>query len=237
MRSIIPFFVILSITALLIAPVSAQYDTYPTVIVNYREIRMVPEDFSFLSMQAPPFSSEVTLSNLLSSNNTFFWEPLGNYNATFVQEPDVSTFTVVQVNNSGFFQTIVGLSSDNQTLKWVRHLDTTIASNFTVVVEEAIDFFADEDRYWGLCEEIVVLPGSLVNLDDEYIWRFKFHLVAESQRWTLLFDTSGSLLTYHATTIPCACCDNSLPVIILGGVILAVVIFGIYSLKYGAPGK
>ncbi|MBD3406632.1 MAG: hypothetical protein GF411_11000 [Candidatus Lokiarchaeota archaeon] len=237
MRRFASVLLVVSIMVLLAGPIRAQDSTYPTVTINFRELRMVPEDFSSLSQTAPPFSNNATLKTLLSNNDTLFWEPIGSRNATYQIDSESSTFAIVQVNSTGFYQKLVGLSPDNQSIQWIAPLSEAISNNFTNVVVEAIDFFADEGRYWGLCEEIVVLPGGLVNQEDNFVWRLTFHLIAEAQRWTLLLNSSGTLLSYQATTIPCISCCNTIPVIVFGGVILAIAILGIYALKNGAPWK
>jgi hypothetical protein len=193
--------------------VRAQEVEYPVVVVEYRELRLVPEDFTALTSIATPFSNEPELVELLDT--ALFWEPLGSRNGDFTENESLSTYGIVAINETGFYETLVGLSMNNQSLEWAIPLNSSIAGNFSKVVITATDFFANDDLYWGLCEEIVVIPGILVGHEFNAIWRLNFHLVAESEQWTLLIDTSGNLIDTLFVTIPCPLCPYGPLVIIL----------------------
>lgn len=214
------------IALLLVVPVCGQ-DDLVVVRVGYRELHIVPERTDGLVLQYRPFSSDPVLNELVTDNDTLFWEGIGQYNANLTPDTTASTFSIVQINETGFYQTNIGLSTDNQTLLWVSHLDSAITSNFSIVVENATDFFANDNRYWGLSEEIIVLPGSLVDQVEHYVWRFVFHLVAEGEQWTLLLSSSGDILSLSAADIPCSDCTDWTSIIILGSLISSVVIFGV----------
>ena len=155
------------------------------VVVNYRELRLAPEDLTALTAISPQFTSNHALSELLADNDTLFWEPLGGSDRDLSANSSVSSFAVVQINETGFYETIIGLSPDNQTLEWVASLNSSVSANLSTIVVAATDFFTEDGRYWGLCEEIVVLPGHLVGIDVDYVWMLTFHLIAESERWTV----------------------------------------------------
>ncbi|MHA1928152.1 MAG: hypothetical protein ACTSV2_06200 [Candidatus Thorarchaeota archaeon] len=219
-------FAIAVIVLLLAVPVHAQDDV---VIVNvgFRELQIVPERTDGLVTQDTPFSSDPVLVELVTDNDTIFWEGIGQYNAAFTVDTTSSTFSFVQINETGFYQTNIGLSTDNISLQWLSQLDSAITSNFSTVVENATDFFANDNHYWGLCEEIVVLPGSLVNLAETYVWRFLFRLVAEGEHWTLLLNSSGELLSSSVVNIPCQSCTDWTSIIALGSLIGTVAIFAV----------
>jgi hypothetical protein len=211
--------------------VYAQDSNYPTIVVDYRELRIVPEDFSSLKSVAPPFSNNHALIDILSSNNTWFWEPLGSFNDNFSENSTLSTYAIVTINETGFCETLVGLSKNNQSLIWTALLSTSISANFSKVVHIATDFFANDDIYWGLCEEIVVIPGNLVGFDFTAVWRLAFHLIAESERWTLLIDTSGNLLDTAFVTIPCPLCPYS-PFIVVGiSIVVALCVVAVVYIR------
>ncbi|TFF68643.1 hypothetical protein EU520_00015 [Candidatus Thorarchaeota archaeon] len=203
--------------------VSSQSTGYPKVVVDSREITLVPEDTSTLLSSTPIFDSDATLSSLLDSDDTLFWEAIGSYDSALEPTSGVSAFGIVQINESGFFQQVVGLSEGNDSLLWVSELDYPGTTNFSIVGSSAVDFFVDDGRYWGLCEEIVILPGSLVGENHEIVWRFRFHLVAESERWVLLLDSTGSILRAQSEALPCpTCCQyTDLLVIVLASIAVA----------------
>lgn len=193
----------------------AQETEYPILVVDYRELRIVPEDNTALTTLAPPFSNEPRLIELLNDNTTYFWEPLGSINSDFTENLSLSTYAIVRINDTGFYETIVGLTSNNQSLLWVTTLNESISAKFSKVILTATDFFANDDIYWGLSEEIVVIPGVLVGLDFKALWRLTFHLIAESEWWTILIDTSGNLIDTSFVTIPCPLCPYY-PFVIIG---------------------
>jgi len=210
-------------------PVSAQSTDYPVITVGYRELRLSPEDLFQLTVSVPLFASEPTLTSIVSDNDTVFWEALGPTGQGLTLNESVSTFALVQMNHTGFFQFLAGLTPDNITLQWAVYLNDSITGNFSTVVTAATDFFAEDGHYWGLCEELVVLPGSLVGQSINIVWRARFHLVAESEEWTLLLDSSGGILDTYSEKLPCkACADYTVPVVV--GVSVAVL--AILSLLY-----
>ncbi|NOR39177.1 MAG: hypothetical protein GQ580_06290 [Candidatus Thorarchaeota archaeon] len=220
--------VIAAALILLIAlPVTAQDSDYPVVVVNYRELRLAPEDLTVLTAISPQFTSNHTISELLADNDTLFWEPLGGSDRDFSANSSVSSFAVVQINETGFYETVIGLSSDNQTLEWIASLNSSASANFSTIVIAATDFFVDDGRYWGFCEEIVVLPGHLVGLDVDYVWRLTFHLTAESERWTLLLESSGFILDTQYSQIPCQTCYDYSLLIAGAAIVTAIVVFAL----------
>ncbi len=219
---------IIAVLVLLIAvPVAAQDSDYPVVVVDYRELRLVPEDLTALPAINLQFTSNHALSNLLADNDTLFWEPLGGTNRDLSSNSSVSSFAVVQINETGFYETIIGLSPDNQTLEWVASLNSSVSANFSDIVIAATGFFVDDGRYWGLCEEIVVLPGHLVGFDVDHVWRLAFHLVAESERWTLFIESSGQILDTQFSQLPCQTCFDYSLLIAGAAIVTAVVVFAL----------
>ncbi len=194
-------------------PIRAQ-ESFPVITVNYREIRLVPEDTTTLTSQHSVFLKNPSLYNILSSNSTIFWEAIGGINPDMSPNNTVSTFALVQINITGYFQCMAVLSHDNNTLVNLTLFGPEHDGEFVSIIESATDFFAESDHYWGLCEEIVIIPGTLVNLNSSYVWRLRFHLVAESERWTLFLNSTASILSARFTKIPCKACSNSLLVII-----------------------
>jgi len=220
--------VIASALILLIAvPVTAQDSDYPVVVVNYRELRFVPEDLTELTAISSQFTSNHALSDLLADNDTLFWEPLGGSDRDLSANSSVSSFAVIQINETGFYETIIGFSPDNQTLEWVSSLNSSVSANFSTIVLAATDFFAEDGRYWGLCEEIAVLPGHLVGLDVDHVWRLTFHLTAESEKWTLLLESSGFILDTQYLQIPCQTCYDYSLLIAGAAIVTAIVVFAL----------
>ena len=193
-------------------PVNAQ--TYSVVTVDYRELQLVPEDISELS-NMEVFQTEVQLSSLLGDNDTMFWEPIGSYDASFTLNSSISSYAIVQVNQTGFYQTIVALDSQTMELEWYKLVNSSFCDNYTLAVRTATDFFADDGHYWGLSEEIVLVPGEYVGLGFKAIWIFKFYLVGETERWTLMIDTDGVLQNYQFQDVPCQNCTDYTPFVIL----------------------
>jgi len=220
------FSIVLALIVFLLAvPVYGQ-DDLVTMRVGYRELQIVPEGTDGLVSEYDPFSSNTFLNELVTNNDTLFWEGIGQYGADLTTDTTASTFSIVQINETGFYQTNIGLSIDNQTLLWTSQLDSDITSNFSAIVESATDFFADDNLYWGFCEEIILLPGDYVEMEEPLVWRFKFHLVAESERWTLFLDQSGDVLFSTFEDIPCQSCFDWTPVFVFVSVLAAVSIFG-----------
>jgi len=212
-----------TLVLLIAVPVAAQDSDYPVVVIDYRELRFAPEDLTALTAVSPQFTSNQGLSDLLSDNDTLFWEPLGGSDRNLSPNSSVSSFAVVQINETGFYETIIGFSPDNQTLEWIASLNSSVSANFSTIAIAATDFFVDDGRYWGFCEEIVVLPGHLVGFDVNHVWRLIFHLVAESERWTLFIESSGQILDTQHSQLPCQTCyDYSL--LIAGAAIVTVVV-------------
>ncbi|MEE9352849.1 MAG: hypothetical protein V3U94_00335 [Candidatus Thorarchaeota archaeon] len=220
--------VIAAVLVLLIAvPVAAQDSDYPVVVVNYRELRLAPEDMTALTAISSQFTSNHALSDLLADNDTLFWEPLGNSGRDLSANSSVNSFAVVQINETGFYETIIGLSPNNQTLEWIASLNSSVSANFSIIVVAATDFFVDDGRYWGFCEEIVVLPGHLVGLEVDHVWRLIFHLVAESERWTLFIESSGQILDTQYSQLPCQTCYDYSLLIAGAAIVTAVAVFAL----------
>ncbi len=220
--------VIAAALILLIAvPVAAQDSDYPVVVVNYRELRLAPEDLTALTAISSQFTSNHALSDLLADNDTLFWEPLGGSDRDLSANSSVSSFAVVQINETGFYETIIGFSPDNQTLEWVAFLNSSVSANFSTIAIAATDFFVDDGRYWGFCEEIVVLPGHLVGFDVDYVWRLIFHLVAESERWTFFIESSGQILDTQYSQLPCQTCYDYSLLIAGAAIVTAVAVFAL----------
>jgi hypothetical protein len=216
-----------ALVLLLAVPVASQDSDYPVVVVDYRELRLVPEDLTALTTISPQFTGNHALSDLLSDNDTLFWEPLGGSDRNFSANSSVSSFAVIQINETGFYETIIGLSPDNQTLEWVAFLNSSVSANFSTIVVAATDFFAEDGRYWGLCEEIAVLPGHLLGFDMDYVWRLTFHLMAESERWALLLDSSGFILDTQYSQIPCQTCYEYSLLITGAAIVTALVVLAL----------
>ena len=212
-------------------PIPAQSTDYPVITVGYRELRFSPEDLPQLAVSVPLFSSDPTLTGIVSDNDTVFWEALGPAGQDLELNESVSTFALVQLNHTGFFELLAGLSPDNTTLQWAVYLNDSITGKFSTVVIAATDFFAEDGRYWGICEEFAVLPGFIVGQSINIVWRAKFHLVAESEEWTLLLDSSGAILDTHFEKIPCkACADYAVPVVV-GVSVAALVALSVLLLR------
>ncbi len=215
---------LLLLSLLPLMPVNAQ--SYSVVTVDFRELQLVPEDMHELS-SIDAFQSEEELAALLEDDDTMFWEVIGSYDASFASNSSLSSYAIVQVNQSGFYQTIVALNAQTMDLEWYEFVDSNFTENYTLAVTTATDFFADDGHYWGLSEEIVLVPGEYVGLDFSAIWLFKFYLVGETERWTLMIDTNGFLQNYLFSDIPCQDCTNYTPLVIVAfsaSIILVVMV-------------
>jgi hypothetical protein len=207
---------------------SSAQSTYPVINLGYKEIRLVPDDFELLVGEAPAFGTDPTLSNLIAENSTIFWEALGQFGSDLSVNSSVNSYSIVQINDTGIFITVVGLDSTLQSVDWIDVLPQALAENYSLILDRATDFFSDDGHYWGLCEELMVLPGGLVERTEEVVWRLVFYLVAEGERWTLLYSTNGVHLDTLSIPIPCQSCDNSLYVILgVSGAVSAIVVIGI----------
>ncbi|MGY5875422.1 MAG: hypothetical protein RTU30_06730 [Candidatus Thorarchaeota archaeon] len=215
--------ILLLTISLTILPMTKAQDDYPVVYVDFVELRLVPEDITDLVSSIPLFTTDPTLALLLTENDTLFWEGLGQTGMDLSQNDSVSTIAIIQLNESGFFQTLVGLSLDNDSVLWTQVLDIPATGNFSVVTNDTVQFFVDQDKYWGLCEEIVLLPAHLNPHDVDIVWRFTFHLVEDSERWVLYVDTAGQVVDSHVTTIPCESCSLC-PLPIIVGISVSIVI-------------
>ncbi len=209
---------------ILFPSVSGQSD-YPTYVFNFIEIRVVPEDFSALQ-DIPIFSTNEELSTLLEDEETVFWEELGPTDKDLSLNQTFNSFAIVQVNETGIHQSVVALSTDNETLLWVESLDANLTNTFLEALNSTIQFFEDANKYWGLCEEIMLLPGHFNDLAAPF-WRFAYHLIAESEKWILLVDLDGHLLHSALQDLPCQSCDLCYIPIILGvtGVLIISILF------------
>lgn len=223
--------IFLLLVPMIIPCVSAQDVT--VVTVGYRELQLVPEDTSNLTRTVNAFDVEPALVSLLKDNQTFFWQQLGGFNENLTQDPSLSSYAIVQMNQSGFYEKIVALNSETGNLEWIRPLQGQITENYSLVVQAATDFFANDGHYWGLSERIVVVPGMDVGINSAALWIFKFHLVAESERWTLYIDTDGVIQGSSSQEIPCQSCNNNsvLVVLALSTSVVVVVLAGTYLRK------
>ncbi len=204
----------MAILGLLILPVYAQ--DRRVVRIGYRELQLAPEDMSALSDSIEAFRTNPELQQLIQDNDSLFWEKLGGFDESFESNISVSTYAIVRINETGFFQTVVALNSETDNLEWVRTLDQSFTLNYSLAVRTATDFFVDDGHYWGVCEEIVVVPGTNYGLDSKAVWLFRFYLIGESERWTLLIDTNGFLQDYLFEDVPCQTCTDYTVLVIIG---------------------
>ena len=225
---ILSIIVLVLLPMLLIPPVQAQ-DT-PVVTVDFRELRFSPEDTAPLVISHDAFRTDATLSSMLDGNITLFWEDLGGFDSNLGIDSDVSSYALVSINDTGFFQTIVALDVADNSLEWIQPLNTSLSANYSIAVRTATDFFADDGHYWGLCEELILLPGSSVGQSVVAVWRFKFYLVGETERWTLLIDTDGNMLSFDFEDVPCQNCIDYTPFVIVGftSAIVFVIVVAVY---------
>lgn len=186
----------------------------------------MPEDFDRLQSLEPIFSTNPELKRILDSNSTMFWTSLGQTGYDLSENQSVRSYAISQVNTSGFNQQIVALSPDNGSLLWIEYVPLELQANFSIAILEATEFFINSSRYWGLCEKIVLIPGSTAELEVEVVWKVSFYLVAESERWSLYLGTEGSLLRVESLDIPCQSCVDYTPVIV-------VVLASIIALPFG----
>ncbi len=201
--------------------VVAQAETYPTVNIGYIELQLEPSDFSPLTTSFAPFRENEEIVTILAHNSTMFWTALGPVGENLEVNHSVSAFAIVQINNTGFYETLIALTTDNQTLEWVSPLSSETIANFSIVAEAATSFFSDDGHYWGLCEEFIVLPGSAMGQSLNHVWRLTFHLVAEGERWMLILDDNGNILTTQAWDIPCQSCPDPLPMLLGTSLVIA----------------
>ncbi len=217
-------FVLLLVVSIVIPTVSAQ-DGYPVFVIDFREVRFSPEDKTSLQNSFAIFRTEPSLTTLLDGNNTLFWEHLGGFDENLNEDSSLNSFGLSKVNESGFYQTIVALNAESGDLEWVRELNETLSENFTAAIRTATNFFADDGHYWGVCEEVMIVPGSSVELSQRAIWNFKFYLVGETERWSLQIDTDGNLLAFQFQDIPCQDCTDYTPLVIIGFASAIVLVF------------
>ncbi|MGY5854806.1 MAG: hypothetical protein RTU92_14655 [Candidatus Thorarchaeota archaeon] len=215
--------ILLLAVSLAVLPIIRAQDEYPVVYVDFVELRLVPEDITNLVSSIPLFTSDSELISLLGENDTLFWEALGQTGMDLSHNQSVSTIAIIQLNETGFFQTLVGLSSDNESALWKHVLDIPAVDNFSVVTNSTVQFFVDQDKYWGRCEEIVLLPAHLNPYDAELVWRFSFYLVEDSERWVLYVNPTGQVVDSQVNTIPCASCALC-PIPIIVGISVVIVI-------------
>ncbi|MFW9931491.1 MAG: hypothetical protein ACFFDR_02460 [Candidatus Thorarchaeota archaeon] len=220
----------LLLVLLLVPILPTQAQPYPVVTVDYRELQLVPEDFSILSESVEAFRTDDLLISLLQENDTLFWEEIGSYDASLMFNVSLASYAIVQLNSTGFYQTIVALNSETLEVEWLDIIASTISANYSLAVRTATDFFADDGHYWGLCEEILLVPGSHVGLDIDAIWLFEFYLVGETERWTLMIDTDGVLQDFQFIDVPCQECVDYTPLVILAfsSSIIIVVLVGFF---------
>lgn len=201
--------------------VVAQAENYPTVNIGFVELQLDPSDFSPLTANYAPFRENEKIVAILAHNSTMFWTALGPVDENLELNHSVSTFAIVQINNTGFYETLIALTTDNQTLEWTSPLGSETITNFSIIAQAATSFFSDDGHYWGLCEEFIVLPGSAVGQSLNHVWRMTFHLVAEGERWMLILDNNGNILTTQAWAIPCLSCPDPLPMLLGTSLVIA----------------
>ncbi len=202
------------VIGMLISPIHAQ--DYRVITVGFRELQLAPEDMAALSNSIDAFRVEPALQQLIQDNDSMFWEELGDFDESLEQNTSLSTYAIVRINESGFFQTIVALDDATHELEWIKPLSPSFTQNYSRAVQTATDFFANDGHYWGLSEEIVIVPGTNHGLDSKAAWLFRFYLVGESERWTLLIDTNGVLQDFQFEDIPCQTCINYTGLVIIG---------------------
>ncbi len=217
---------------IIFTPIKAQTD-YPTYVFNFIELKLVQEESTSLLTSVPLFASEPELVTFLSDEDVLFWEHLGPFDNKMQQNTSISSFAFVRINETGFFETIIGLSPDNHSLLWIEPLSSVAAENFTSSLNGSIEFFTNQDKYWGLCEEILVLPGSIISSELESVWRYKFYLIESSELWTLYTDSMGHVLDADVTITPCVSCTVCPILVILGFTSVVVVVLIVISIKSG----
>ncbi|MDF1539252.1 MAG: hypothetical protein P1Q69_10165 [Candidatus Thorarchaeota archaeon] len=208
-----------------ILPIASAQDGYPVFLIDFREVRFSPEEKTSLQNSYTAFRTEPSLITLLDGNNTLFWEHLAGFDSNLDENFSLKSFGLVTVNETGFYQTIVALNAENGNLEWMRRLNETYSANFTAAILTATDFFADAGHYWGVCEEVMIVPGSSVGLSQHAVWNFKFYLVGETERWSLQIDTDGTLLAFQFQDIPCQDCIDYTPLVIIGFASAIVIVF------------
>ncbi len=203
-------------------PITSAQENLPVITVNYRELKLVPEDIAPLVNKYEIFNNESSLKRIIHNNSTLFWEALGPIDSNLTHSTSLSTFAIVHINQSGFYQYLAMLTADNKSLVQLAIFQPDNENEFTSIIESATDFFARNDHYWGLCEEIVVIPGSMANMNTTYLWRLRFHLVAEGERWTLLLNSTASIVSKYSEAIPCQSCSDPFPVILGSSLLIAI---------------
>ncbi|TFG12112.1 hypothetical protein EU537_10520 [Candidatus Thorarchaeota archaeon] len=208
---------------LLVIPFYVAGQETSSIIIDYREVQLVPDDFDSLQSFEPAFSTDPTLRGILDSNSTMFWTSLGQTGYELTENLSVRSYAICQVNASGFSQQIVGLSPEDGSLQWVESVPSELQANFSVAILEATEFFINDSRYWGLCEKIVLIPGSTAELEVGVVWKVSFYLVAETERWSLYLGVDGSILKVESSDIPCQSCIDYTPIIVV--VLASIVAF------------
>jgi hypothetical protein len=216
---------------LLIVPFHVRAQETFSITIEYREIQLARDDFDRLQFLENTFSTDPALERILDSNATMFWTSLGQTGYDLSANLSVRSYGICQVNNSGFNQQIVALSPEDSSLLWIESVPSEFQANFSVAMLEATEFFINSSRYWGVCEKIVLIPGSIEELDPGIVWKISFYLVAESERWSLYLGLDGSLLKVESSDIPCQSCIDYTPVIVVALASAIAFPFGFFLLR------
>ena len=204
------------------APIHQLAQGYATIIIDSREISVVPEDSAPLLAAHPEILADPEAADIVQSNRTLFWELIGPYGPDLSPNSSLSSVVLVQIDSGNFTEYVVGLSASDGSVVFTHELDSSTMGNLSAVVGNATDFFIGDGLYWGLCEEMILLPGSCLEQSADLVWRFRFHLIAEGERWTLVLDTSGTILQQYVSTVPCQSCSD-LSVIVAAASVIGVV--------------
>ena len=218
-----------------VLPIVESQSDYPTYVFGFIELRLVPEPTDSLLSSVPLFGSDQQLASLLESDDFLFWEPIGHSDANFDVNNSMSSFALVFVNETGVSETIVALSPDNLTLLWVQRVQNLTIDDFIIVLNSTIQFFTGQGKYWGLCEEIVLLPGAFIESENQRVWRFQYLLTENSERWTLYVDTVGQIIDSEMEGIPCQSCTfcTLLVILCISASIIAIIIVILIFRKRG----
>lgn len=181
---------------------------YATITIDSREISLVPEDPAPLLAAHPEILADSDAADIVQSNRTFFWEDVGPYGPDLSPNSSLSSVVLVQVDSGNISEYVVSLSASDGLVFSTQRLDSSSMGNLSAVVRSATDFFINDGLYWGLCEEMILLPGPFLQQGVERVWRLAFYLIGEGERWTLVLDTSGTILNEYASTVSCQSCSD-----------------------------
>ena len=210
------------------SPLAKAQSNYQSYVFDFIELRVAPESSDILRSSIQLFTSEQKLVSILDDDDFLCWNSLGPYDLNFDFSDSISSFGMVLVNESGFYEFIAALTSDNLTLLWIEELPGISLDTFIIALNSSVQFFADQSKYWGVCEEIIILPGASIDLEPHRVWKFQYLLTEDSERWILYIDSEGQIIDSAVVEIPCQSCTLCTTVIILGIsfslVVIAVII-------------